>query len=225
MKPGVWQNYYFSYRFILPSIVIPKAQQTGASRPNSNPVLLISLFLKRPPSPLRINLNKTTFFIVPGSIAMRENWSSILFSHMQSTKHTTTPTRRDLQGIQPLTGSGQFRAQRDRARFWKSTENHAFKFYAQWNRALHQYPVLDRPSRRCASALHSPTKLCILCNCRSPAEPHGPPGLQVRLHYTRIFTKKWRKARRREGDKCFLGWFILHFLFLDGIMMAHDRIV
>ncbi len=35
--------------------------------------------------------------------------------------------------------------------------------------------------------------------------PHGPHELQVRLHYIRICTKKGRKARRREGDKCFLG--------------------
>ena len=40
-----------------------------------------------------------------------------------------------------------------------------------------------------------------------PAEAHGPPRLQVRLHYIWICTKKGRKARRREGDKCFLKSF------------------
>lgn len=57
--------------------------------------------------------------------------------------------------------------------------------------------------------LHFSSKPFILCNGHSPAEPNGPPGLQVRLHYIRIRTKKGRKARRREGDKCFFQSFFI----------------
>ena len=98
---------------------------------------------------------------------------------------------------------------RDRALFWKPSKTRVLKFFTQWNWALQRYPVRDRPSCSGASALQFPAKLCILCNCHSPAGPHSPPGLQVRLHYIRICTKKGRKARRREGDKCFF----LKFLF------------
>lgn len=33
--------------------------------------------------------------------------------------------------------------------------------------------------------------------------PQGSLGSQARLHYIRICIKKGRRARRREGDKCF----------------------
>ena len=97
--------------------------------------------------------------------------------------------------------------------FLKTHRNPRFKSFRPMNPGTSPLRLRVRSEHRRATALHFSSKLCILCNCRSPAEPHGPPGLQVRLHYIRICTKKGRKARRREGDKCF---FVLFFL-LDGI--------
>ena len=93
--------------------------------------------------------------------------------------------------------------------FLKSHRNPRFKSFRPMNPGTSPLRLRVRSERRRATALHFSSKLCILCNWRSPAEPHGPPGLQVRLHYIRICTKKGHKARRREGDKCFFRCFFL----------------
>ena len=87
--------------------------------------------------------------------------------------------------------------------FLKIRRNPRFQGCRPMKPGVHRYPVRNLSEYRCATALHIPSKLSTLCNGRSPAEPHGPPGLQVCLHYIRICTKKRLKARRREGDKCF----------------------
>ena len=62
MNPGGWQKYYFSYRFILLSLVIPKAQQNrGLHTYPSIRITHIALF-ENTPLGLRTNLNKTMFF-------------------------------------------------------------------------------------------------------------------------------------------------------------------
>ncbi|VVO04071.1 hypothetical protein PS710_02904 [Pseudomonas fluorescens] len=93
--------------------------------------------------------------------------------------------------------------------FSKIYRNQRFQSFRPMKPGGSSLPVRDRPEDRCASALHFPSKLCTLCNGRSLAEPHSPPGLQVRLHYCRICTKKGHKARRWERDKCFFSCFFL----------------
>ena len=62
MNPGVWQKYYFSYRFILPSLVIPKARSNRDQHTYpSIRITHIALF-ENPPLGLRTNLNKKAFF-------------------------------------------------------------------------------------------------------------------------------------------------------------------
>ena len=62
MNPGVWQKYYFSYRLILPSLVILKAQQNrGLQAYPPARITHIALF-ENTPQDLRTNLNRTTFF-------------------------------------------------------------------------------------------------------------------------------------------------------------------
>ena len=48
------------------------------------------------------------------------------------------------------------------------------------------------------------------CEITDPLQsPPGPLELQVLLHYIPLCTKKGRKPRRREGDKCFFICFFL----------------
>ena len=102
----------------------------------------------------------------------------------------------------------------------KSVITLVFKDIPLIKRGLRRSFDLQRLAHGCVSALQIFSKLCILCNGRSPAEAHGPPGLQIRLHYIRTCTKKGRKARRREGDKCFFFVIFLPAAFFQPTLTA-----
>lgn len=62
---------------------------------------------------------------------------------------------------------------------------------------------VDAP-QRCATPLHFFAKPCTACNRYNTHSPRSRPGQDRWLHCSGLCTKKGRKARRREGDKCFL---------------------
>ena len=108
---------------------------------------------------------------------------------------------------------------------WKITPFLGFPIFTQAGLAFELRPLLHRFVARCARCLHFSAQACTSCNCRSPAQPHGWPGVEYCFHRSWVCTKNARKARRREGDKCFsFAFFIPEQIFLLGLSQASSGI-
>lgn len=92
----------------------------------------------------------------------------------------------------------------------------SFSLFVQRTQGAELRSVRNRLRSSRAIRFHFRSKLCTECNCRSPAQAQSLLGLEDALHDSALCTKSRRKARRLEGDKCFLGGFFLTGSFSSG---------